>query len=110
MLYSHDKIVANAIHRTCMVQSNVLSVLITGDPVKGGVERTKQIFINIDMRAVLIGTDALATGIDGIDVECDHLLIFDDTEDPSMRRQLIGRVLPRGTRERDTIVTTVVAI
>lgn len=45
---------------------------------------------------VLIGTASLATGTDGIDKMCDHLLIVDDTDDNALRRQLIGRILPRG--------------
>lgn len=45
---------------------------------------------------ILIGTASLATGTDGLDKVCDHLIIFQDTDDDSLRRQLIGRILPRG--------------
>lgn len=45
---------------------------------------------------ILIGTATLATGLDGVDKMCDHLLIVDDTDDDSLRRQLMGRILPRG--------------
>lgn len=45
---------------------------------------------------LLIGTSALATGTDGIDKVCDTMVILDDTSDPSLRRQLMGRILPRG--------------
>jgi superfamily II DNA or RNA helicase len=45
---------------------------------------------------VLIGTATLATGTDGMDRVCDTLLILDDTDDDSLRRQLIGRIMPRG--------------
>lgn len=45
---------------------------------------------------VLVGTQTLATGTDGLDKVCDTLVILDDTEDGSMRRQLIGRIMPRG--------------
>lgn len=45
---------------------------------------------------VLIGTSTLATGTDGMDKVCDHLIILDDTEDDAQRRQLIGRIMPRG--------------
>lgn len=48
------------------------------------------------MHHVLIGTATLATGTDGLDRVCDTLLILDDTEDDSLRRQLIGRIMPRG--------------
>ena len=45
---------------------------------------------------ILIGTAALATGTDGLDKVCDTLVILQDTEDDALRRQLIGRILPRG--------------
>ena len=45
---------------------------------------------------VLIGTATLATGADGIDKACDTLIIVNDTSDHSLRRQLVGRILPRG--------------
>ena len=44
----------------------------------------------------LVGTQTLATGTDGLDKMCDVLVILDDTEDNAMRRQLIGRIMPRG--------------
>jgi len=45
---------------------------------------------------VLVGTASLATGTDGMDKMCDHLVILDDTDDDALRRQLIGRIMPRG--------------
>lgn len=45
---------------------------------------------------VLVGTASLATGTDGLDKVCDLLVIVDDTDDASLRRQLIGRIMPRG--------------
>jgi superfamily II DNA or RNA helicase len=45
---------------------------------------------------VLIGTASLATGTDGLDKMCDTLIILDDTDDDSLRRQLVGRIMPRG--------------
>ena len=45
---------------------------------------------------MLIGTASLATGTDGLDKMCDTLIILDDTDDDSLRRQLIGRIMPRG--------------
>jgi len=53
-------------------------------------------FIHGDLR-VLVGTAALATGTDGMDKVCDSLLILDDTDDDALRRQLIGRIMPRGS-------------
>lgn len=46
---------------------------------------------------VLVGTASLATGTDGLDQVCDTLVILDDTDDNALRRQLIGRIMPRGT-------------
>lgn len=45
---------------------------------------------------VLIGTASIATGADGMDKMCDSIIIADDTPDNSLRRQLVGRILPRG--------------
>lgn len=45
---------------------------------------------------VLVGTSSLATGTDGLDKMCDWLMILQDTDDDSLRRQLIGRIMPRG--------------
>jgi superfamily II DNA or RNA helicase len=45
---------------------------------------------------VFVGTATMATGSDGIDKVCDLLIILDDTDDEALRRQLIGRILPRG--------------
>lgn len=50
---------------------------------------------------VLIGTATLATGTDGIDKVCDTMVILDDTDDDSLRRQLVGRILPRGESTPD---------
>lgn len=69
--------------------------LVTGKTSKDAkletIERFKQGDFNI-----LIGTSTLATGTDGLDKVCDQLLILDDTDDDSLRRQLIGRIMPRG--------------
>lgn len=47
---------------------------------------------------ILVGTTALATGTDGLDKVCDTMLIVDDIiGDDAMRRQLIGRIMPRGS-------------
>jgi superfamily II DNA or RNA helicase len=45
---------------------------------------------------VLVGTATLATGTDGMDKVCDQLIILDDTDDDALRRQLVGRIMPRG--------------
>ena len=48
------------------------------------------------MLDVLVGTATLATGTDGMDKVCDQLIILDDTDDDALRRQLVGRIMPRG--------------
>lgn len=58
----------------------------------------------------LIGTQTLATGTDGLDKVCDLLVIIDDTEDDAMRRQLIGRIMPRGEATTTTHSNRVVRI
>jgi superfamily II DNA or RNA helicase len=69
--------------------------LITGDTSKKDkAERIK--FFNEGGIDVLIGTASLATGTDGLDKVCDTLFILDDTDDDALRRQLIGRIMPRG--------------
>lgn len=45
---------------------------------------------------VLVATSTLATGTDGLDKVCDTMVILQDTPDDSLRRQLVGRILPRG--------------
>lgn len=45
---------------------------------------------------ILIGTSTLATGTDGVDKMCNTMIMLNDTEDAALRRQLVGRILPRG--------------
>jgi superfamily II DNA or RNA helicase len=71
-------------------------VLITGRTPKPTKELLLQAVLDGRVR-VLVGTASLATGTDGLDRVIDTLLIVDDTSDDSLRRQLVGRVLPRGT-------------
>jgi hypothetical protein len=61
--------------------------------------KTKARIINEFRRGVLqilVGTASLATGTDGLDKVSDMLIILDDTDDDALRRQLIGRIMPRG--------------
>lgn len=61
--------------------------------------RDKQLILDSFIKgeySVLVGTASLATGTDGMDKMCDTLIILDDTDDDSLRRQLIGRIMPRG--------------
>ena len=72
----------------------------TAQVVDGKMSKTAKSQAIEDFKAghlqVLVGTQSLATGTDGLDKMCDTLVIIDDTEDNAMRRQLIGRIMPRG--------------
>lgn len=73
----------------------VNNAVLTG----GCTTKQKQFILDRFMKSeyqVLVGTAALATGTDGLDKVCDSLLILDDTDDDALRRQLIGRIMPRG--------------
>jgi len=93
MIFCFHKDVAKALYKT--VTDNTF--LIDGDATAAGrVEPIKQQFIEAE-GGWLIGTTAIATGMDGVDKVCTSMLILDDFEgDDALRRQLIGRILPRG--------------
>lgn len=107
----HEKI-AEAVYKSLFrhQDSNWVPYLYTGSTTKPQ-QVLDQFLKDPNPFRVLIGTTAVATGTDGIDTVCDQLLIFDDiVGDGSKRRQLIGRVLARGTSERVTrVVMTTVA-
>jgi superfamily II DNA or RNA helicase len=73
---------------------------VTHGVIHGGVsKKVKQQVLDLFLAGdlpVLVGTASLATGTDGLDKVCDRLIILDDTDDDSLRRQLIGRIMPRG--------------
>jgi hypothetical protein len=69
--------------------------LVTGTQTVDQKESVISAFRN-GLLDYLIGTATLATGTDGIDKMCDAMLIVEDTDDDSLRRQLMGRILPRG--------------
>lgn len=94
MIFAVHATIATALERTFM-QSHTPCLLVTGDSSKDSKEQAIQQFK--DGRCdVLIGTATLATGTDGLDRVCDTLIILDDTDDDALRRQLIGRIMPRG--------------
>lgn len=95
------KTVAEALYKT--MKRDVW--IITGDTKD--IEPEKQGFI-MAQRGWLIGTTALAEGVDGLDKTCQAILFLDDiVGDPSKRRQIIGRILPRGTDDgKERIVVT----
>ena len=69
--------------------------LITGDTTPKQKDALFKSFLDGEFN-ILIGTATLATGADGIDKICDTMIILDDTDDDSLRRQLVGRILVRG--------------
>ena len=100
MLYCHSSRIAERLWRTCLLHQ-VEAELITGSSTSRAKDASFNRFRAGELD-VLIGTATLATGADGIDKVCDTLIIVDDTTDNALRRQLLGRILPRG---KDTDVS-----
>ena len=94
LLYCSSSQVARGLADLCEAH-NVSYGLITGAVSTTQKALIKQSFIDGELD-VLIGTSSLATGMDGVDKMCDTLIIVDDTDDDALRRQLMGRILPRG--------------
>ena len=95
MMYCDSAAIARALHEK--LQTNgVTSILVTGAHTREEKLQKLKSFIAGDAE-VLVGTASIATGPDGLDKVCNMLIIVDDTQDDSLRRQLIGRILPRGT-------------
>ena len=94
LLYCSSSQVAEGLAKRCSA-NNVSFGLITGAVSTKMKASIKQTFIDGALD-VLIGTSSLATGMDGVDKMCDTLIIVDDTDDNALRRQLMGRILPRG--------------
>lgn len=86
--------VAHAAHRS-LAAAQHKSHVVDGKMSKAKKNVAIEEFKAGRLRA-LVGTQTLATGTDGLDKVCDMLVILDDTEDNAMRRQLIGRIMPRG--------------
>jgi hypothetical protein len=91
-----------AVH-TAVAHAAAKSLILAGHTalgVDGTMSKTAKNFHIEEFKAgackALVGTQTLATGTDGLDKVCDLLVILDDTEDDAMRRQLIGRIMPRG--------------
>jgi hypothetical protein len=94
LVFSHHATVAAAFSRALAAEGVEHSVVVGSTP-KAQKERALREFLAGDV-GVLVGTASLATGTDGMDRVCDTLLILDDTDDDALRRQLIGRIMPRG--------------
>jgi superfamily II DNA/RNA helicase len=69
--------------------------LVTGKTTPKKKQQQIQAFKDGELD-ILIGTATLGTGTDGLDRVCDLLILFDDTDDDAARRQLVGRIMPRG--------------
>jgi hypothetical protein len=109
LVYSMDKQIADAFYRTMVHIGEFATFSITGETEDARVHLIRDQFVAAKGPAVLVGTNAIAEGVDKIDKVCNHLILLVDTNDNSKRRQMIGRILPRGDYKRDTIVTKVVA-
>lgn len=100
LIYTNHSTVAEAVAETFLAETEkdfiVDHAIITGDTPKKLKAELIQKFKDRKIQ-VLIGTATLATGTDGLDKVCDRLVILDDTEDDALRRQLIGRIMPRGS-------------
>lgn len=95
LVYSEHQTIAAAALQSLARQGRSLGFVSGGMSTKAKeaeIERFRKGEIE-----VLIGTASLATGTDGVDKMCDTLIILDDTDDDAKRRQLVGRIMPRGT-------------
>ena len=97
MLYADSKVIAEAL-QTYFEEAEVNSVLVTGDlTLKEKTARLDSFRSTAEGSPdVLVGTGTLGTGTDGLDQVCDWLIIVHDTNDDAKRRQIMGRILPRG--------------
>ena len=95
LVFSNHASIAVALSKT-LERKNIGYVLVTGAlPRDQKLARIKS-FMEDGSPLIMIGTASLATGTDGLDQVCDRLVILDDTNDDALRRQLLGRILPRG--------------
>lgn len=96
LVFANHSTIAMALDKSLAGSQHLLkTTVVTGDtPAKKKAARIDA--FRDGVLDVLIGTASLATGTDGLDKVCDCLIILDDTDDPSLRRQLVGRIMPRG--------------
>lgn len=94
LVYADHATIAEALART-LDRERMKYAVVTGSTPKMLKHTIIHEFLS-GQHPVLIGTATLATGTDGMDRMCDTLLILDDTDDDALRRQLIGRIMPRG--------------
>lgn len=95
LVFAAHSTVARALGRS-LSDAKVRHAVITGETTAKNKQAYLDAFRSGSLE-VLVGTASLATGTDGLDKVCDCLVILDDTDDAALRRQLIGRIMPRGT-------------
>ena len=95
LIYSTSAVILAEVQKFFISQKALFS-LISGSSSTKQKEGALSRFLFDDDVYFLLGTAAMATGTDGIDKVADTLIIMDDTPDDSARKQLIGRILPRG--------------
>lgn len=95
LIYSTSAVILAEVQKFFISQKALFS-LISGSSSTKQKEGELSRFLFDDDVYFLLGTAAMATGTDGIDKVADTLIIMDDTPDDSARKQLIGRILPRG--------------
>lgn len=94
LVFSNSAVLAEMLN-TAVAHRGIPTELITGRTRKKRKDEIIEEFRQ-GKHKVLVGTASLATGVDGLDKTCNSLVIFDDTDDNALRRQLMGRILPRG--------------
>lgn len=94
LVYANHSTVAEALAKS-LVDNDVQFGLVTGK-TSTKAKAAEIARFNRGELDLLVGTASLATGTDGMDKVCDALIILDDTDDDSLRRQLVGRIMPRG--------------
>lgn len=93
LIYANHSTVADALSKSLRARSYHHG-LITGKTSPKAKQQILDSFRSGKF-SILIGTASLGTGTDGLDKVADTLIIVDDTDDDSARRQLIGRIMPR---------------
>lgn len=94
LVYATHATVAEAVSRS-LARKRIHHEIITGKTSKVMKDELLR-EVRFGDVPVLIGTATLATGTDGLDRVCDTMIILDDTDDEALRRQLVGRIMPRG--------------
>lgn len=94
IIFSASSTIAKAVAR--FYQGTVPVVYVDGSITQKQKEQRIQEFRTNPEVKFLVGTASIATGTDGLDRVCDTMIIVDDTDDDSLRRQLLGRILSRG--------------